>query len=117
MTGYRPISVGTDKPPLVQLFVWEHLQARESGDLLDTSVFSKVAVQIEGVSSAVKVGIEGSIDGEHWYVLIDSQDNHMQYSFPGLADVGQVSRYIRPTVVGGDEMTDVTVYALCRGIR
>ncbi len=117
MTTIRPISIGIDKPPAVQLFVWEHLSVRESGDRLNSSAFNKIAIQLDGEWSTAKVNIEGSNDGEHWYTLIDSQDNHMQFSFPGLADIGQASRYIRPTVVGGDETTDVTVYALCRGIR
>lgn len=118
MTAIRPIGLGPKfDPPMVQLLVWDHLYARVTGDRLDASSFSKVGIQIEGTFSTARVAIEGSIDGEHWYTFIDSQDNHMQFSFPALADIGQTARYVRPTVVGGDETTDVAVFALCKGIR
>ena len=113
----RPVSLGHKfDPPAVQVLVWDHLKARETGSTLDSALFQSVSIQIEGEFDGATVNIEGSIDGEHWYALLDSQDNHFKFSFPGMAGVGQMSRFLRPVVIGGVDMTDVTVFALCRGI-
>ena len=117
MTAPQPVSLGHKfDPPAIQLLSWDHLKARETGASLDSFLFTKVGLQIEGEFSGATVNIEGSNDGDHWHVLIDIQDNHMKFSFPGMADVGQTARFIRPVIIDGDEMTDVSIFALCRGI-
>ncbi len=114
----RPVNLGAKfDPPSAAMLVWDHLKAREAGDSLDTSLYRKISIQVEGEFDGATVNIEGSNDGEHWYALIDTQDNHFKFSFPGMADVGQMSRFLRPVVMGGGDMTDVTVFALCRGLR
>ncbi len=117
MTAIQPVSLGYKfDPPAIQMLVWDHLKARETGDTLDSALFRAISVQIEGEFDGATVNVEGSNDGEHWYALTDAQDNHLRLAFPGMADVGQMSRFLRPVVIGGADMTDVTVFALCRGI-
>lgn len=114
---FSPVNLGVrDVPPLVIGYVWDHLKAQETGTQLDSAAYSRISVQIEGEFDGATVRIEGSNNGEVWHVLVDSQDNHMNVSFPGIADIGQLSRYIRPVVMGGSvELTDISVFAVCRG--
>ncbi len=116
MTHVTPVPLGSKfDPPAVSMFAWEHLRKLENGERLDASAYATIGLQIEGEFGGGTVDIEGSNDGVHWHAMIDTQDNHMKFSYPGMADVGQTSRYLRPVVAGGDETTDVTVLALCRG--
>ncbi len=117
MSSPRPINLGIrDAPPLAIGYVWDHLKARETGTQLDSAAYSKISIQIDGEFDGATVRIEGSNNGEVWHVLIDSQDSHMNVSFPGIADIGQLSRFIRPVIMGGsDEMTDISVFAVCKG--
>jgi hypothetical protein len=112
-----PVNLGIrDAPPLAIGYLWDHLKARETGTQLDSAAYSKISIQIDGEFDGAIVNIEGSNNGVVWYVLIDSQDNHMHVSFPGIADIGQLTRYIRPVIMGGSvELTDVSVFAVCRG--
>ncbi len=96
--------------------VWENLKLQDAGESFDVSSFDKVSIQITG-DSEYKIQIQGSNDGENWHALIDTQDNHMIFSAPGLAEVGQLSRYIQPLVIAGDDMTDISVWIVCRGAR
>ena len=102
--------------PAATVQVWDHLKALETGDVLTVALFSRISVQIDGQFDGASVMVEGSNDGQHWYVLIDAQDNHMQFTYDNLADVGQLSRWLRPVVLGGGKMTDLTVTAFCRGV-
>jgi hypothetical protein len=117
MSEVHPVSLGIrDRPPLASGFTWKNLKARETGSLLDSAMYSKISIQIEGEFGGATVQIEGSNGGKTWHVLIDSQDNHLNVSFPGLADIGQLSRYIRPTVIGGSvELTNISIFAVCKG--
>ncbi len=106
MSTFEPVSttLRADIPALAT-YSWKGLKKLETGALMKVDIFRMISIQIEG-----------SNDGEHWYVLIDSQDNHMRFSEPALADVGQGCRFLRPEVIGGDEFTDVSVWAVCRGL-
>ena len=117
MTVIRPVSLGSGfKPAAAQLFAWDNLKSLETGPSLDSSLYSRISIQIGGQFGGSTVNIEGSNDGNNWYVLIDAQDNHMRLSFPGISDIGQYSRYIRPTVLNGDVTTAITIFAMCRGV-
>jgi hypothetical protein len=112
----RPVNLTKFNPPLAMMMVWDHFKAREVGDRFDSFPYKGIGIQIEGEFSGAVVNIEGSNDGEHWYTLLDSQNNHFTLSFSGMADIGQMSRFLRPAVTGGNETTGVSVFALCRGI-
>ena len=117
MGTFEPVStVHRTDIPTVQTFRWGGLKLLEAGTSLQACLFRVVSVQVEGQFQGYKVEIQGSNDGEHWYALIDTQDNHMIFSEPGFANVGQYCRLLRPEVIGGDEFTDVSIWAVCRGL-
>lgn len=101
------------KPPVGKKFVWDNLNG--TGDYIE-SLFDRISIQVEGEFGGASVSIEGSNDGKHWYVLVDSQDNHMSFMYPALADVGQMSQFLRPLASGGDETAVITVTAVCKGL-
>ena len=117
MSTFEPVSttLRADIPALAT-YCWKGLKKLENGTPMKVDIFRAISVQVEGEFHGFRVQIEGSNDGEHWYVLIDTQDNHMLFSEPTLADVGQGCRFLRPQVVGGDEFTDVSVWVVCRGL-
>lgn len=117
MSTFEPISATAraDIQPLA-VYCWKGLKKLEAGAPMKVDIFRTISIQVEGEFHGFQVQIEGSNDGEHWYVLIDSQDNHMRFAEPALADVGQYCRFLRPEVIGGDEFTDVSVWAVCRGL-
>ncbi len=118
MTDVTPVKLGPKfAPPSVELFAWEGLKALETGNTMDSWLFSAIGLQIEGEFDSSTVTIEGSLDGQNWHVLLDSQENHLRLSAPGMSDIGQMTRYVRPVILGGGTLTFVTIHALCRGIR
>ncbi len=117
MSTFEPVSttLRADIPALVT-YCWKGLKNLETGAPMKVDIFRAISIQVEGEFHGFQVQIEGSNDGEHWYVLVDSQDNHMRLSEPTLANVGQYCRFLRPEVIGGDEFTNVSVWVVCRGL-
>jgi hypothetical protein len=72
--------------------------------------WSDRSVQVAGTGgTGLNVPIEGSNDGTNWVTLKDPFSNPIVFTAAGLAQVTEISRFIRPRIAGGDGTTNVNV--------
>jgi len=87
----------------------------DSGNPLPGIGWSDRSVQVEGTFGAGgTVVIEGSNDGTNWHTLKDPFSVAISFTATGLAQVTEISRYVRPRVSGGDGTTSVTITIVMR---
>ena len=60
------------------------------------------------------LAIEGSNDGVNWSVLTDPQGNPLTFQTAKIETITEITRYIRPAIVGGDGTTNLTCVLLVR---
>ena len=88
---------------------WDNLKLKEVGQAFHMSAASSVAIQFSGIfGEGGSVSLEGSVDGENYEVLRDSQGRAIRSFDKEIVSLGQMVRFIRPVVETGDLNTDIT---------
>lgn len=89
------------------------LAAGDDGAPIESVEFADRSVQVEGTFGGASIAIEGSNDTAAFRTLTDPQGNDLLVTAPKIEMVTEVTRQIRPRVVGGTG-TSVTVSLLAR---
>jgi hypothetical protein len=84
----------------------------EAGDQLEMPGASDRSVQVSGTFGGATAVLQGSNDGVTWNTLTDPQGNALSFTAGGLEAVLELTRYVRPSVSGGDGTTSVA-FVLC----
>ena len=89
---------------------WSGLLNTDTGDKFAPNDHVDISIQVIGTPSAGgTVILEGSNDGTNWGALSDQAGNAISLTAAGaIKAVGEVCKFYRPNVTGGDGSTDVT---------
>ncbi len=101
----------------VQLAIWAGLTQGGHGDPVDVAKAIERTIQVHGILSGTSVLIEGSLDGEHFYVLSDTEGLLLRIRQTGLMVLRQPVCFIRPRLIGGSPETLVSIFLLTRSQR
>lgn len=105
----------------VPAYQWTLSQAAgTTGTALGGPGFADRSVQVEVSGTApTSVVIQGSNDGVNWHTLHDPFSNQLSFTtFGQLAQVTEITMFIRPVYAGGDGTTSVVVtIAPCSHLR
>lgn len=92
----------------LQAVKYEDLKVMLEAQPFSPGAVVSMSVQFSGTFGASgSVKFEGSNDGENYVTLTDPQGNQILKSRPSIEDVQEVTRFVRPAVVGGDESTNI----------
>lgn len=92
------------------LGTWSALGAAENGDKLDVGQYPLKSFQATGAFTSVD--LQGSNDGTNWSAChIDSTGAVASLVAPGIIQIAETCRFVRPVTVGGAGLT-VTVFAM-----
>ena len=96
---------------------WEGLQqaTSDTGDPFEGVGAADRSAQVFGTFGAGgTLRLEGSNDNQNWSVLTDPQGNALDFTTAKIEAVTEVTRYVRPSITGGDGTTDLTLVLLAR---
>ena len=94
---------------------WSGLLLGDSGEIMDLANYADRSVQATGAFGASgAVTIQGSNDGVIWATLKDAFGNALVLTAASIAQIMEITRFIRPSVATGDGTTNlaVTLFAL-----
>jgi hypothetical protein len=95
-----------------RVYTWT-LADGDVGDPVEAVDFADRSVQMAGAFGGATIAFEGSNDGEAYEVLTDPQGNNLNFVGAKIEMVTEVTRFVRPRVVGGTGV-GVTVSLLTR---
>lgn len=95
--NHTRIATGNTKSVVVQ---WGNLANGDAGDALALSQYTDKSAQVTGNFGDGVLIIEGSNDGDNWFVLTDPQGNDLNISSAKIEQVTEATCYIRPRVTG-----------------
>jgi hypothetical protein len=72
------------------------------GAAFPCAAFSDRTIQVYGSFFGATITIQGSLDGTNWFTLNDQSDNALTVTTAGGDSVQQLTRFIRPSLSGGD---------------
>lgn len=72
------------------------------------------SVQVEGTFNGASIGLEGSNDGTTYHALNDLSGTPIALAASGLAQVLELTRYVRPAMTGGGGSTSLTTTLLAK---
>lgn len=96
--------VGAQAPGLNQtanVASWSNLASGDVGQSIQMPAHADRSIQVDGTFGGSTVSIEGSNDDINYYTLSDPQGNPLTLLSGKLKQILEVTRYIRPKVVGG----------------
>jgi hypothetical protein len=94
---------------------WTPLTAANNvGDAYEWPWGADKSVQVAGTFGGATIVIQGSNDGTNYHTLTDPQGNAVSFTVAGIEAITENTRYIRPSLSGGDGTTSLTVTLLCR---
>ena len=94
---------------------WEGLGLEDVGKPIDVTESEERTVQVLGeFGSRGALVIEGSLDGEHFRTLTDSEGFELELTDDALKTVSEAVRFARPRVAKGDANTKLTVIFFVR---
>jgi len=102
------------------VYQWSNLTfvGSDSGSPLPGMGWSDRSIQVEGtIGAGGTIVIEGSNDGSNWHTLKDPFSVAISFTATGLAQITEISRYVRPRVSAGDGTTSVTITIVLRTQR
>lgn len=99
---------------LALVSTWAAIPNGNTGEPFEWPGFADRSVQITGTFGGGTVVIEGSNDGTNYVTLNNMQGSALSFSAAGFKGVAEISRYIRPSVSGGDGTTAITVTIVAR---
>lgn len=92
------------------LGTWANLGAAETGDKIDVGQYPFKSFQASGAFTTVD--LQGSNDGTNWGAChIRSTGAVAQLAAPGILEIAESCRFVRPVVVGGAGLS-VNVFAM-----
>ena len=94
------------------IFTWV-LADGDVGDPIDVVEFADRSVQVAGTFGGAAVVIEGSNNASNYNTLTDPQGNDLSISAAKIEMVTEITRGLRPRVVGGTGVA-VSVSVLAR---
>ncbi len=72
------------------------------------------SIQVEGNFSGIGILIEGSNTGVGWSVLHNPNGNPLLFYDSGIQGIGEFTRLIRPSTVGGEAESKITITLLVK---
>jgi len=97
------------------VLVWSGMSNGDDGAPFELAQYADRSVQVSGdFGAGGNLRIEGSLDGENYYVLGDPQGNDLNFASGKIEAITELVRYIRPRVTAGDGTTSLTVTMLAR---
>lgn len=93
---------------------WTGLLAGDTGEPLEMPSWADRSIQVNGTFAAAQVNIEGSNNSSSYATLNDLQGTAITFTTEKIEGVSEITRLIRPRVVGGDGTTSLTVTILIR---
>jgi hypothetical protein len=100
----------------VNMIQWASVANNDTGELCEIPGAADRSVQVQGTFGGATVIIQGSNDGTNWHTLNHPQGSPLSFAAAGLKGVVEITRFIRPSVSGGDGTTSVTVTLLARRV-
>lgn len=100
-----------------RILVWPTLASGDTGKKFEMPGYSDRSLQVTGdFGVGASADLEGSNDGQNWSVLTDPQGGDLKIlaGENSIEQVMEVTRYVRPHVVGGDIDTELTFTMLLR---
>jgi hypothetical protein len=95
---------------------WPNMPNGEDGQPLEIANMADRSVQVHGTFGAGgSLRIEGSLDGDNFFVLTDPQGNALDITTAKIEAISELARFIRPRVTAGDGTTNLTVTILFKG--
>lgn len=92
------------------LGTWSNLGAAETGDKMDVGQYPFKSFQVSGAFTTVD--LQGSNDGTNWAAChIQSTGAIAQLAAPGILQIAETCRFVRPVPVGGAGFV-VAVFAM-----
>ncbi len=99
----------------IAIIKWAGLAAGDEGAPYEKAKFADRSAQVVGEFSGSTVRIQGTLlDNTNYATLTDPLDNDLQFTTPKIEAVTQVTRFIKPVVVGGDAGTAIDVIIIFR---
>jgi hypothetical protein len=97
---------------------WKGLKSSDIGEVFEMSGATERSIQFDGVFGVGGVvRLEGSNDGENWHVLTDPQANVISKSGSSIEAITELTKFVRPNVISGDESTNITATLLVKMVR
>jgi hypothetical protein len=108
--------IGPDGSYAGAVYTWVDIGAGESGDAVHVVGYGSYSVQVDGELYGATVIIEGSNDGLHFHNLQDPSGLKLRLHEPGIEQINQTPRFIRPSVrtreEHGSPKATVTLYVV-----
>lgn len=88
---------------------WSGLLDTDTGEAFEGGDWVDRCVQVFGTfGTGGTCTIQGSNNGSNWNTLKDSFGTAIQFTSAGVAQVMEVTRYIRPNITAGDGSTNLS---------
>lgn len=89
---------------------WPSLLTGENGDAASLSKWPTKSIHVSGTTGAGgSINVQGSNDGVNWFTLDESPGDALATMAPGIKNILQNTKFIRPAVVSGDGTTNLRV--------
>jgi hypothetical protein len=98
----------------VHICSWNNLLQGDEGVPLQMPASNDRSVQVVGTFDGAAIEIQGSNDGVNYSVLADPQGLALSFNSSKIEVVLELTRYIKPVVVGGGASTNLNVVMLVR---
>jgi len=95
------------------LTVWQ-VGAGVTGDVDSVNASAERSVQVEGEFDEAIVVIEGSNDGINYHTINSTAGVRLEFRVTGLEAIAEITRFLRPRVLGGGAATQLTIAVLVR---
>lgn len=93
---------------------WPDMQSGDVGQPYSGHSYADRSIQVVGVFSAATCRVAGSNGGDTYTALSDPQGDALNLATAGLKAVSEITRFLRPEVLGGDGATSLTVTMIAR---
>jgi hypothetical protein len=95
------------------IYTWTGLASASSGDKIQGPGWTDRSIQFTGTFGGATLILQGSNDGVNWFTLHDPFSNLLSFTSAALAEVTEVTNYMRPTISGGDGTTSIIAVLVC----
>lgn len=114
MSTGKTVSIPDSLNQRVCIVTWANLAMSETGEAVEAAQFADRSVQVAGTFGGAQVIVEGSNDGQTYFTLTDPQGNPLTFTSAKLEAVMELTRWLRPRVVGGDGTTAFSIILLAK---
>jgi hypothetical protein len=97
------------------IYTWASVTNADTCAPVEMPSFADRSIQIAGTFGPIgDVRVEGSNDGSNYAYLTNPTGVGIAFTEPGIQQVVEVVRWLRPAVVGGNGLTNLTITLLVR---